>query len=230
MTKNTFIPPSVSKSRVNKAGKSLRFGTETSEDLEAIESWRASHAYVLNTFQMTLRRKVKEQAIVVAQRLKRRNTIFGKARREAKLDLARMHDVAGCRLIFSDVQHLSEFRKNFHSSRFQHHLRNDVGSYDYIKNPKSSGYRGIHDVYEHRVNSPAGSRWNGLLVEIQYRTEVQHAWATSVEIAGIITENQPKFDEGDERYKPFFRLTSEILSKQASLALRTDGNIGLLLT
>ena len=213
MTKNNWVYSSVSKSRVNKAGKNVRLGVETAEDLNVIETWRASHAYVLNTFQMALRRKVREKSIVVAQRLKRRNTIFGKARREIGMDLARMHDVAGCRLIFPTIEDLYKFRTFFHSSKFGHKRRNEIDSYDYIKSPKSSGYRGIHDVYEHSVGSEAGSKWNGLLVEIQYRTEVQHAWSTSVEIAGFITENQPKFNEGDERYKLFFKLSSEIMAR-----------------
>jgi hypothetical protein len=34
-----------------------------------------------------------------------------------------------------------------------------------------------------------------------------------VEVVGLITENQPKFDAGDENYKEFFRLASEIIAR-----------------
>jgi len=30
---------------------------------------------------------------------------------------------------------------------------------------------------------------------------VQHAWATAVEVIGLITESQPKFQRGDNRYE-----------------------------
>ena len=45
------------------------------------------------------------------------------------------------------------------------------------------------------------------------RTQVQHAWATSVEVVSRISENQPKFEKGDERYIEFFRLASEIIAR-----------------
>lgn len=63
------------------------------------------------------------------------------------------------------------------------------------------------------VNSAAGTSLKGLLVEIQYRTLIQHSWATAVEIIGFITESQPKFEEGDNRYVDAMVIASEILSR-----------------
>jgi len=88
-----------------------------------------------------------------------------------------------------------------------------VNDYDYILQPKEDGYRGIHDVYKYNVGSPGGKDWNGLQLELQYRTIFQHAWATSVEVVGLVTKHQPKFSMGDERHKEFFRLTSEIIAR-----------------
>jgi hypothetical protein len=129
------------------------------------------------------------------------------------MELARMHDLAGCRLIFSDLTELAEFRKGFHAAKFAHVLRNHVDDYNYVLRPKDDGYRGIHDVYKYNVGSPGGKDWNGLQLELQYRTIYQHAWATSVEIVGLVTEHQPKFNAGDERHKEFFRLASEIIAR-----------------
>ena len=50
-------------------------------------------------------------------------------------------------------------------------------------------------------------------MELQYRTQAQHAWATALEVVSRVTENQPKFDRGDERYMEFFRLASEIIAR-----------------
>lgn len=121
--------------------------------------------------------------------------------------------MAGCRLIFKDVKTLNRFRSRFLKARFHHARKNDTEKYNYIANPKSTGYRGIHDVYSYDVNSESGKHLKGLLVEIQYRTAVQHAWATAVEVIGFITENQPKFEKGDDRYNRAMALASEILAR-----------------
>ncbi len=129
------------------------------------------------------------------------------------MQLARMDDVAGCRLIFPDVESLYEFRKSIHAANFRHRLKNEIDKYDYIKSPKNTGYRGVHDVYEYDVNSEHGKDYKGLLIEIQYRTTYQHAWATCVEVVGFITESQPKFEEGDKRYQEALSLASEIIAR-----------------
>ncbi len=123
----------------------------------------------------------------------------------------RMDDIAGCRLIFPSIDELKSFRLKVHAARFKHKMRNDASKYDYIKEPKGTGYRGIHDIYEYDVNSEHGKDYKGLFVELQYRTFVQHAWATAVEVIGVITESQPKFQKGDNRYERIMVFTSEIL-------------------
>lgn len=205
--------PGGSKSRVNRAGNNIRHQCATLEDINVIDEWRAAHKVVLNTFQASLRNRTRNKNIVVAQRHKRRNTIFNKLLRQPKMELSRMDDIAGCRLIFDSIDDLNKFRQDFHKAKFKHKRKNDADKYNYIVNPKSTGYRGIHDVYSYDVNSKNGELHKGLLVEIQYRTLVQHAWATAVEVIGIITENQPKFQQGDKRYERCMALASEILAR-----------------
>ncbi|MFP3372414.1 (p)ppGpp synthetase [Pseudomonas sp. SIMBA_068] len=212
MTKEAVYPGG-SKSRVNKAGNCVRDKSATKEDLDIIETWRAAHRGVLNTFQAILRTRTKHTDITVAQRHKRKNTIFNKLRRFPSMNLARMDDVAGCRLIFKSVEELNSFREGFHKARFKHKRRNNEEKYNYLLFPKNTGYRGIHDVYEYDVNSIAGQNLAGLYIEIQYRTLVQHAWATAVEVIGFITESQPKFQEGDKRYEHAMALASEMLAR-----------------
>ena len=185
--------PGGSKSRVNKAGAKIRAGAAADEDYAVIDDWRAAHRHVLNTFQAILRNRTRGSRISVAQRHKRRSTIFGKLTRFPGMQLARMDDVAGCRVIFHSVDELYAFRDTFHGARFNHRSKNAPDKYDYIKNPKTTGYRGIHDVYEYDVNSEVGKRLAGLYAEIQYRTLVQHAWATAVEVIGFITDRMSMF-------------------------------------
>lgn len=178
-----------------------------------LDDWRSAHRAVLNTFQAILRVRAKGKPITVAQRHKRKATILDKLERLPKMALARMDDVAGCRLIFDDLTKLAEFRSSLHSATFRHRLRNDFNKYDYIQNPKPTGYRGIHDVYEYDVNSMTGAPLKGLLIELQYRTLIQHAWATTVEVIGFITKSQPKFERGDSRYTVAMAYASEILAR-----------------
>ncbi len=170
-----------------------------------------AHRDVIHTFEALLRARAKSQTDVqVAQRLKRRRTIVDKLSRYPKMKLSRMDDVAGCRVIFPNVESLHKFRDNVHRARFKHVLKNEKKKYDYIEKPTERGYRGIHDIYEYHGNRP---KCNGLLIEIQYRTTVQHAWATAVEVVTQVTQNEPKFNRGDPRYIRLFCLASEMLSR-----------------
>ncbi len=211
MTEDSF--PGGSRSRVTRAGEAVRKGSQTDEDLRVIEEWRAAHRNVLNTFQAILRNRARGKTVHIAQRHKRKLTIFDKLNRFSEMQLARMDDVAGCRLIFNSIIELQEFREKLHQARFRHKLRNEPDKYNYIKNPKQTGYRGIHDIYQYNVNSPTGKRLAGLYIEIQYRTLIQHAWATAVELIGSITQSQPKFQRGDDRYERAMALASELLAR-----------------
>ena len=115
--------PGGSKSRVNRAGNHIRNGTATSADYHVLEEWRSAHRRVLNTFQAILRNRTRGTDITVAQRHKRRATIIDKLKRYPSMQLARMDDVAGCRLIFNDIESLYDFRNEFHKSRFHHKLK-----------------------------------------------------------------------------------------------------------
>lgn len=208
--------PMHSKTRVMNAGKRIAKKIDTTEDWDVFENWRNSHSYILNTFRATLNRNIKKgekKRILVAQRLKRLNTIVDKLRTGRAKDLATMQDLAGCRIIFKTLKELEAYRNRIHKSQFKHE-RIDGERYNYIANPKSTGYRGIHDVFRYNVASESGKKFNGLLIEIQYRTEVQHAWATAVEISDLINKTRVKFDSGaDPKRERLFVLASEYLAR-----------------
>jgi putative GTP pyrophosphokinase len=210
---DAVVYPWVSKTRVTQAGDAVRRHRPTADDLATIDAWREAHRHVLNTFQAILRTRTRQTKVIVAQRHKRKQTIFGKLQRFPTMSLSRMDDVAGCRLIFEDIDSLNLFRARLHQANFKHRLRNQIDKWDYIKVPKDTGYRGIHDVYEYDVNSLHGKLYKGLLIELQYRTRPQHAWATSVEVLGFITESQPKFQQGDRRYEAAMALASELIAR-----------------
>lgn len=206
--------PVDSKNAVRRSGKHIREGNFEQEDIDVLNRWRAAHGYIINTFQATLRNRTRDRPVTVAQRLKRAATIVDKLWQGRALDLATMHDIAGVRLVLSNEEELRRFRGKSHKSRAKHELVNDIDRYDYIQNPKDSGYRGIHDVYRYHAGSVDGAKWNGLLIEIQYRTIVQHAWATAVELSDVLTANRTKFSQGTEDSARFFQICSELLARR----------------
>jgi len=218
---SNFPTPPTRKNQVKQASKRIAKSSSLSQvsqsDIEIVDQWRVAHAYVLNTFQALLRNKLKNYSdeIEFAQRLKRKRTVLDKISSQRCSDVLTMHDLAGCRLIFPSRELLDTFRDNFLQSRHQKHVPkhfDEPDKYNYIKNPKDSGYRGIHDVIRHYPRK-SGGPWDNLLVEIQYRTINQHAWATAVEVADIIKGTRNKFEWSSDDSSYFFRLASEIISR-----------------
>lgn len=149
-----------------------------------------------------------------AQRLKRRDTFLDKLITGRAKDASTMHDLGGCRLIFQSLETLQQFRNYLEkTSRARHRLTHEPAKYDYIASPKQTGYRGVHYVYGYTPSSNARAELAGLKIEVQLRTAVQHAWATAVEIADLVSDTRTKFEDGSGLYGQFFRLSSELLAR-----------------
>jgi len=210
-----FVKPRYTNSRIRAAGKRISKSKGSFEDNIVLENFRASHAYILNTFQANIRNHARNLEKTVGQRLKRRATIIDKLKREPNMPLSSMHDIAGCRIVLKDIDSLNKVRNSMRNARWRHYISHEEDKYDYINNPKSTGYRGIHDVYTYKVLSAGGQPYNDLKIEVQFRTQSQHAWATAVEVADLITSNRIKFSEASEYYLEYFQLASEIIARSS---------------
>lgn len=228
----SFTQPPASRSQVRNAGKAVAEGRATPMDYELIDQWRAAHSYVLNTFKVWFRRRIDHSPMKAefAQRLKRRNTVLDKLQRLKPdgspliRDVTSMQDFAGCRLIFETIDDLNTFRSDLLSARslsnVNHKLKHsDLNKYNYIEHPKTTGYRGVHDVFlhhprPHRKGDASSEPWQGLMVEVQYRTRAQHAWATALEISDIMDRQRTKFGHGDDARGVFFAMASEIIARR----------------
>lgn len=225
-----FPEPPQSKSSIRKAGKRIAEGIETPDDIALVDQWRASHGYALNTFQANLRQRILRSDFDVdfVQRLKRRRTVIDKLRRRkpdgSKLisDVTAMQDFAGCRLIFDSLDNLNEFRVKFHDDlnrRGQLHIiKNEPDKFNYIEQPKPTGYRSIHDIIihrprSHRRGSDRNLPWHGLTVEVQFRTRIQNSWATAVEMSDLLSGTRTKFEFAEDKRGRFFALASEVLAR-----------------
>lgn len=209
-TITTWEIPKYSKSEINKAGKTIADKNSSKKErqdaLKVLNNWRSSHAYPLQVIASNLRSKNPDS--IVVQRLKRLDSITGKIERFPKMDLYRMQDLGGCRVIVDSIDEVYSAMNQYKSSRIRHILKRE---YDYIQNPKESGYRSYHMVYQ--FHSDRKETYNkNMLIEIQFRTKIQHTWATAVEMMGIYTKSNLKSSQGNEDILRFFTLVSSILA------------------
>lgn len=211
-----YIPvPKESKSQINKAGKILTTGSpfslEYQRALDLANKWRACHAYPINTFQATLRTKLKDCSgqPIVAQRLKRMPTVIDKLRRFPNMQLTTMQDIAGLRAVLESVKDAKLVANRYLNNKsFPHEF---VEQYDYISKPRDiDGYRSNHLIYKYKNKLNPG--YDGLRIEIQIRTKLQHIWATAVETMGTFLGQALKSKQGDQEWLDFFALVSSAFS------------------
>lgn len=204
--------PSESKSQINKAGKFLSRDNYHFEELawavDLTNRWRACHAYPINTFQSTLRNRLKMKRYedyIVAQRLKRLPTIIDKLKRHPNMQLTTMQDIGGIRAILNTVSDVRKLKAEY--SNNPHFIPMIVDMKDYIENPRDEdGYRSSHLIF--RYQNSQNSNYDGLKLEMQIRTKLQHAWATAVETMGTFLGDALKSRQGDKKWLDFFAITS----------------------
>lgn len=168
-----------------------------------VNNWRSSHSFPLNTFKIGLLKKAAQldKDALVAQRLKRLSSIVTKLRRFQQMKLSQMQDIAGCRAVLASVKDVYQLVELYKKSDIKHKL---LSVDDYIKTPKVSGYRSVHLIYGYY--SDRKTTYNGLKVEVQLRSALQHAWATAVETVGTFIRQALKSSQGEADWLRFFVL------------------------
>jgi ppGpp synthetase/RelA/SpoT-type nucleotidyltranferase len=198
-----------SRTKVDLAGKTLIRckDAETLPELSlaALNDWRNFHTFPLNSITVVLKgkaRKIQSDALIV-ERLKRSRSVLSKLEREPSMRLTQMQDIGGCRAVMKSVDDVYKLKESYFDGNGKYEI---VHIDDYIRSPKDSGYRSIHLIL--RYNSKKYPEYNKLLLEIQMRTNVQHAWATAVETVGAVIGQALKSSEGEERWLKYFQNAS----------------------
>lgn len=215
MATDTLTVPS--KKAVRKAGEMLRTPDlpeqETIAALQVLSDWRSLYYRPINTIQVLLRKKIAALGIksaIVAQRLKRTPSIIAKLKRFPNMQLDRMQDIGGIRAVVNNVTEVRAVHNSLIKGRHKHSPV--IPAKDYISDPKPDGYRGIHQVFKYSTSQH--EELEGMLIEVQIRTKLQHYWATAVETLGVIEKSSFKTGIGDEKFKQFFRICSALFSIQ----------------
>ncbi|BBX66946.1 RelA/SpoT domain-containing protein [Mycolicibacterium psychrotolerans] len=141
---------------------------------------------------------------IVAERRKRLPTILDKLKRHPTMSVTTMQDLGGCRVVLKNVPEVEQLanvlrdlpRSKNRVTKVYDYLRDDPG-------PRPSGYRGVHLVYEY---GPSKVEYRGLRIELQIRTELQHAWATAVETMDLFSGSRLKYGKGEPEVLRYFVL------------------------
>ena len=214
-----WVTPQFTRGRVDAAGRALVAPNIEHEEYETslavINNWRSAHSRPLYTFRFGLRRYAEaiDPSALVAQRIKRLSSIFWKLQLRPNMRLSQMQDIGGCRAVVSSVEAVRALHARYKSSEIKHKL---ISTDDYILNPKSSGYRSLHLVYSYF--SDRKTTHNGLKIEVQIRSQLQHAWATAVETVGTFIRQALKSSIGEDDWLRFFALMGTALAERENSA------------
>ena len=206
----TWAVPEYSKRQINNAGKTITNPNASSEEreeaLKILNNWRAAHAYPLQIICDLLRKHIKNANVV--QRLKRLESITDKIKRFPDMQLYKMQDLGGCRVIVESIPEVYKAIEQYKTLNTTHNLKYPK---DYIQDPKDSGYRCYHMIYKY--HSDKNETYNkNILIEIQFRTKLQHIWATAIEMMDLVKKSNLKAGQGDKNISRFFTLVSSLFA------------------
>lgn len=189
-----------------------------------VEDWRKSHWLVLRELKDELKTHLNNSGIhieIESHRIKRMQSILEKLRnnKENKMGLGGLQDIGGLRFVFSDMAALKsaiDVIKDYTPKNFE---LKKISDYIYVE-PKESGYRSMHFIYKYKSEN---IEYDGLQIELQVRTVLQHYWAMAVETASLISGDSLKASVNDGSiWRGFFKLISVIFAKKEGTPIHRD--------
>ncbi len=212
--------------RINKAGEMLKkYSLDNEfikEDIDIINSWREAHSLALEELVSLTKKRVKQVGgqMTVVSRLKKLESIKLKLELAENMQLSRMQDIGGCRVIVEDTKkifhilnRIQKFHGGFELTKID----------DYIQKPKDSGYRGVHFTFQANTKKDEYK----ILLELQFRTRLQHAWATAVEIAGLFNKASFKSNQsnGKDEWLEFFKMVSYLFAYEEFIGMPNEEKV-----
>lgn len=200
--------PKYSKSQVRKAVKNIENKPLMDDAMQMLTNYRSSHTYPMQSMFVNFNRKAEQhdESAIIVRRLKRMPSILSKLKREPTMQISTMGDIGGIRIIVRDINTVKAVSDSIRHAKTKNKL---YAINDYLSHPKPSGYRSIHLLYNYQGNK---EEYKGHRIELQIRSQVQHAWATAVEVIDTFRLDNLKSGQGNKEWADFFRLTSVAFS------------------
>lgn len=212
------------RNQINKAGDILISSSnkeEVNRVIEIINDWRTLHLPALDELQnaiVSIFEKERIQVHLVSRRLKRLSSIQNKLDRNPNMKLGGLQDIGGLRIVVSSMSVLDKalliLEKNIPK-----HFELTKPPMNYVLKPKDSGYRSIHFIYKYQSEN---SDIDGMKVELQLRTKLQHSWAMAVETAELITKTALKASQGKAEWLTFFKIVSSIFALKEGTCILSE--------
>lgn len=213
-----------SRNKINVSGQALVAGPDIGfpffDANIIIEDWRSLHMLPLEHLVKNITQILSEAGITASfssHRLKRMTSIIAKLRHNPTMRLGGVQDIGGARFVFEDIPTLLKAKDIIANATLDSFIP-DRKIYDYVTSeglgPKDSGYRSIHFIYKYISENPD---YDGLRVELQIRTRLQHDWAMAVETAELLSQSPLKAGLGDKYWMDFFKLSSAVFAKKEGM-------------
>ncbi len=197
----------ISKTAIDRAGQMLSKETyKTTDDIESSENifdeFRRTHLQPLSSTTVEIQNWLKQDGsdYFIAQRLKRKPQILRKLKR-FNVRLTQLQDIGGLRIIVNrniDVDKLVDFITQKLKTQQTITIKKIVNYRE--KGRDDSGYRATHIILER----------NGVHLELQIRSRIQHYWAELIERTSVIYGHFLKELEGDPIIINYFKKLSDL--------------------
>jgi ppGpp synthetase/RelA/SpoT-type nucleotidyltranferase len=223
-----------SKKSIDKAARNIRYGCvylDREDSIDKIQNFREIHMYPLMLIKNHLARTAKKvnDNIVIARRLKRLPTIINKLERPTldgnqnnAIKLTRMQDIGGCRAIVKNIAELKSLQERLELSKSVHQI---IHKSDYLL-PKESGYGGVHLIYSCFNEDLSENNWKKTKIEVQLRTELHHAWATSLEIIDTLEKIELKTSlVGHDKWRRFFKVAGILVAHDEGASVLNENDL-----
>jgi hypothetical protein len=180
---------SPSKGQIDRLGERLKEGPVSEDDLRELDAYRESFTEAYNAVVTKIRSATGLEP--TGRPRKTPFSILQKLRREKSMQLSRMQDIAGCRLVVAGVPEQDRLVGDLV------HAFEKSTVVDRRERP-SHGYRAVHVIA--RVADKA--------VEIQVRTELQNLWAQLSEVMSDVWDPAIKYGGGHANAQRLLAVTS----------------------
>jgi len=171
----------ISNSLVTELGKRLREGPISESDLSMLDEFRQTFSEVdeqaYRIIHVALETTQSSTWTITKRKRKTQQSIVDKLRRQPRLRLPQMQDIAGCRIVIEGGAQAANDISTLLTDAFESPWNLES------KDRHAHGYRAIHIIANtvHQAGNKKGQQASKKFYEIQLRTYAQDVWANLIE-------------------------------------------------